>query len=159
MSAGIGRGQLKVLDKRIRKKRWIYEYYSNNFRDLEGICLMPRDSIGCGNCWLTVIQIEKDIGVRLSDMIAALEKENIESRPVWKPLHLQPVFAEYDFISEKSDCKVIDEVTGADNSVSGTIFKHGLCLPSDTKMEEKDMERVCAVIKKLWIKKEDSFNG
>lgn len=159
VSAGIGRGQLKVLDKRIRKKRWIYEYYSNNFRDLEGICLMPRDSIGCGNCWLTVIQIEKDIGVRLSDMIAALEKENIESRPVWKPLHLQPVFAEYDFISEKSDCKVIDEVTGADNSVSGTIFKHGLCLPSDTKMEEKDMERVCAVIKKLWIKKEDSFNG
>lgn len=157
VSAGIGRGQLKVLDKRIDKKRWIFEYYNNQFSNLNGITLMPRDKIGYGNCWLTVIQIGKDMGVTLSDIILALEEEDIESRPVWKPLHLQPVFAAYDFISEKLECRVTDPVTGADNSVSGTIFENGLCLPSDTKLEDEDMERICTVIRKLWLDNEGIY--
>lgn len=148
--AGIGRGQLRVLKERVLKKRAIYEYYERNLGNLEGLTLMPKDKTGYGNCWLTVIQIAKDRRIRPLDIMLSLEEEDIESRPVWKPLHLQPVFDGCDFISEKQELEVTDLKTGADNSVAGTIFANGLCLPSDTKMTKEDLERVCEAVKELW---------
>lgn len=135
--AGIGRGQLKVLDKRIAKKRYIYEYYQRELGNLEGLSLMPRDLFGsyC-NCWLSTIQVTPDCKVRPLDIMLALERDNVESRPVWKPMHLQPVF---------KDCDYIDN-----NDISKKLFENGVCLPSDTKMENEDLQRICNVIKGLW---------
>ncbi len=87
------------------------------------------------NYWLSVITLNGK--VRPIDVLLALENENIESRPVWKPMHMQPVFEEYDFIGE---------------GVSEQIFENGLCLPSDTKMTDEDLARVCEVIKGCFTK-------
>ena len=121
----------------MQKKRYIYEYYQRELGDLEGLSLMPRDLFGsyC-NCWLSTIQVAPDCKVRPLDIMVALEKDNIESRPVWKPMHLQPVFKECDYI---------------DNSeTSKKLFENGVCLPSDTKMENEDLQRICNIIKGLW---------
>ena len=84
------------------------------------------------------------------DIMKALEEDDVESRPVWKPMHLQPVFADCDFISQNDELHLVDEETGADNSISGQLFEHGVCLPSDTKMTDEDLERICSVVRKLW---------
>jgi len=131
--AGIGRGQLKVLDKRIEKKKYIFEFYKRELGNLEGIEFMPINEWNKPNYWLSCITLSGS--VRPIDIIEALEKENIESRPIWKPMHLQPFYEKYDYI-------------GGD--VSDKLFENGLCLPSDTKMTDEDLDRVCRVIKKLW---------
>lgn len=97
------------------------------------------------NCWLTAVQLSGERR-RPFEIIEALKESDIESRPIWKPLHLQPVFNHCDFITEVENQKIIDEKTGADNSVAGNIFCNGLCLPSDTKMTDDDLERVCNVL-------------
>lgn len=131
--AGIGRGQLKVLEKRIEKKKEIFETYKNEFSVIDDINMMPVKDWGQPNYWLCCITLTGKI--RPLDIILALEKENIESRPVWKPMHMQPFFAGYDFI-------------GPGNS--NVIFENGLCLPSDTKMTNNDMNRVIKTIKDIW---------
>lgn len=131
--AGIGRGQLKVLGKRIGKKKYIFEYYKRELGNLDGISFMPINEWNEPNYWLSCITLSGS--VRPIDIIEALEKENIESRPIWKPMHLQPFYEKYDYI-------------GGD--VSDKLFENGLCLPSDTKMTDEDLDRVCNVIKKLW---------
>src|SRR5690625_5111020 len=88
--AGIGRGQLKVLDERVAKKKYIFEYYKENLKELEGISFMPINDWNEPNYWLSCITLEGD--VKPLDIMEALEKENIESRPIWKPMHLQPIF-------------------------------------------------------------------
>lgn len=144
--AGIGRGQLKVLDNRVEKKRYIYEFYKKRIGMLKGLELMPqREGVYC-NCWLTTIQIADNSEVQPFDIMEALEAENIESRPVWKPMHLQPVFKTCGFISDVETVHMVDNVTGADNSISGHLFKQGVCMPSDTKMTDEDLERVCKVV-------------
>lgn len=149
--AGIGRGQLKVLDKRIEKKRYVYDYYEKHIGDLEGLSLMPRDVDGSyDNCWLTTIQLADDCKVKPMDVIDALEKDDVESRPVWKPMHLQPIFKDADFVAEQDAYEIIDDYTGADNSVSGLLFERGVCLPSDSKMTEMDLNRVCGIIRSLY---------
>lgn len=131
--AGIGRGQLKVLDQRVEKKRYIFEYYKRELGQLEDIQFMPVNEWNEPNFWLSCITLSGK--VRPFDIILALEEENIESRPIWKPMHMQPVFEKYDFV-------------GAD--VAGKLFENGVCLPSDTKMTDEDLERVCSIIKELW---------
>jgi dTDP-4-amino-4,6-dideoxygalactose transaminase len=131
--AGIGRGQLKVLKLRIEKKKYIFEFYRRELGQLEGVKFMPINEWNEPNYWLSCITLSGKI--RPLDIIEALEKENIESRPIWKPLHIQPFFAKYDFIG-----------TG----VSEKIFENGVCLPSDTKMSDEDLNRVCEIIKNLW---------
>ena len=131
--AGIGRGQLKVLDKRLAKKKYIFEYYKKELAHLEGIGFMPINEWNKPNYWLSVITLEGK--VRPIDLMKALEAQNIETRPVWKPMHLQPFFSDYDYI-------------GGD--VSEQLFENGVCLPSDTKMTDGDLERVCKEIKRLW---------
>lgn len=149
--AGIGRGQLRVLDKRVEKKRYIYEYYQKHLGDLKGITFMPMLEDTYSNCWLTTIQLDDDCKVKPIDIMKALEEDDVESRPVWKPMHLQPVFADCDFVTEVEGLHIVDEEMGADSSVSGTIFRRGVCMPSDTKMTDEDLERICSVVRKLWI--------
>ncbi|MEH0979522.1 DegT/DnrJ/EryC1/StrS family aminotransferase [Bacillus mobilis] len=132
--AGIGRGQLKVLDERVQKKRYIFDFYKRELGALEGIEFMPSNEWNEPNYWLSSMTLNGKI--RPIDVMEALEKENIESRPVWKPMHLQPFFEKYDFV-------------GTD--VSEKLFENGICLPSDTKMTEADLERVVKIIKGLWL--------
>lgn len=131
--AGIGRGQLRVLDQRVEKKRAIYEYYKKELGELEDVEFMPANEWDYANHWLSAMTLNGS--VRPLDVMEALEAENIESRPIWKPMHLQPFFEKYDFV-------------GTD--VSERLFEKGVCLPSDTKMTEEDLERVVDVVKGLW---------
>ncbi len=131
--AGIGRGQLKVLDQRVAKKKYIFEFYKREIDALEGVEFMPINDWNEPNYWLSVVTLNGS--VRPLDVMEALEKENIESRHVWKPMHMQPFFAEYDYV-------------GGD--VSEKLFENGVCLPSDTKMTDEDLERICGIIKSLW---------
>ncbi|MEH7180555.1 DegT/DnrJ/EryC1/StrS family aminotransferase [Neobacillus vireti] len=133
--AGIGRGQLKVLDQRVAKKKYIYEFYKSELGNLQGIELMPSNEWNDPNYWLSSMTISGK--VRPLDIMEALERENIEARPIWKPMHMQPFFKNYDFI-------------GMD--VSEKLFENGVCLPSDTKMTDEELERIVSVIKGLWFK-------
>ena len=135
--AGIGRGQLKVLDQRVVKKKYIFEFYKRELVGLDGVKMMPINEWNEPNYWLSCMTLSGT--VRPIDVMEALEKENIESRPIWKPMHLQPFFEKYDFIGE---------------GISEEIFESGVCLPSDTKMTDEDLYRVCDVIKALWANDE-----
>lgn len=148
--AGIGRGQMQVLEKRIEKKKYIFEYYKKQLADLKDISFMPQTEAEENNCWLSVIQLDDSGKVKPLEIMEALEREDIENRPVWKPLHLQPVFQSYDFISLQEKLSVTDAFMGADNSIAGELFRKGVCLPSDTKMTDEDLARVCSIIKSLW---------
>ena len=134
--AGICRGQMKVLDQRIEQKRHIFAYYQEHLGDLEGLSFMPLHENERANCWLSVIQLTPDCKVRPLDVMVALEQGDIESRPVWKPMHMQPVFA---------DCDYIDN-----GKVGESLFENGVCLPSDTKMTDEDLKRICTIIRGLW---------
>jgi dTDP-4-amino-4,6-dideoxygalactose transaminase len=133
--AGIGRGQLKILDQRVEKKRNILDFYKRELVGVDGVEFMPCNEWNEPNYWLSSMTLSGS--VRPIDVIEVLEKENIESRPVWKPMHKQPFFEKYDFV-------------GTD--VSEKLFENGICLPSDTKMTDADLERVVEIIKGLWLK-------
>lgn len=131
--AGIGRGQLKVLDRRIAQKKHIFEFYKKELEQLNGLSFMPVNDWDEPNYWLSCIILSGK--VRPVDIMEALEAHDIESRPIWKPLHTQPFFAACDYIG---------------GNVAETIFKNGLCLPSDTKMTDGDLARITTIIKELW---------
>jgi dTDP-4-amino-4,6-dideoxygalactose transaminase len=131
--AGIGRGQLKVLEQRVAKKRYIFDFYKRELGGLDGVEFMPINEWNEPNYWLSCITLNGQ--VKPLDIMEALEKENIETRPIWKPMHMQPFFEKYDYI-------------GGD--VSEKIFENGVCLPSDTKMSDKDLKRIVKIIKNLW---------
>lgn len=138
--AGIGRGQLKVLNDRISKKKEIYETYKEAFKDIEDIEMMNICDFGESNYWLSVMTLKENSKVKPLDIMLALEKENIESRPVWKPMHLQPIFTQYPFFTANEEI-----------SVSEDYFNRGVCLPSDTKMTKNQQLKVVKLIK-------ESFN-
>jgi len=132
--AAIGRGQLKVLDSRVEAKRRIFKHYQELLGDLPGISFMPEAPAGRCNRWLTVILIDPvQFGSASEDVRLALEAEQIESRPVWKPMHLQPVFRH---------CRI------RGGNVSERLFQFGLCLPSGTAMTASDLERVAAIVRR-----------
>lgn len=131
--AGIGRGQLKVLNERVRKKREIFSLYEKHLSDLDGVVFQKEKDYEYSNRWLSAILVTKKITP--TEIIEALEKENIESRPIWKPMHLQPVFSSFDYVG---------------GNVSEEIFNQGVCLPSDTKMTEEQQMRVIKIIKGLF---------
>ena len=131
--AAIGRGQLKVLDERIAAKREIFDFYQGALGDEPGIELMPEAPYGLSNRWLTVILIHtEDFGADRETVRLALEQENIESRPIWKPMHLQPVFEGFGCIG---------------GQVAEALFREGLCLPSGTAMSEEDLNRIVRVFR------------
>ena len=103
--------------------------------------MMPVCEYGEPNYWLTTITLNEKSKVKPLDIILALEKENIESRPIWKPMHIQPYYKEYDFYSHNDEEEI---------SVSEDIFNRGVCLPSDTKMTNEEQERVIKIIKALF---------
>lgn len=138
--AGIGRGQLKVLDERIAKKKEIFETYKEAFKDIKDIEMMPICDYGNPNYWLSCITVKEKSKVKPLDIILALEKENIESRPIWKPMHMQPVYKNYRFFKDD----------GNKISVGKDIFNRGLCLPSDTKNTMEDMNRIINIIRNLF---------
>jgi dTDP-4-amino-4,6-dideoxygalactose transaminase len=140
--AGMGRGQLKHLDEHIAKKRWIYENYTEAFGDIQEIAMNPYDAkSSTPNFWLSCMTIAPESKVKPLDVMKALEEENIECRPVWKPMHMQPVFAE---------CKFYSHRTGEDRPVSEDIFERGVCLPSDIKNTGEDMEKIVGIIRGLF---------
>lgn len=138
--AGIGRGQLKVLDKRIEKKTNIYERYKRAFEGISEIKMQPYMANSKPNHWLSAIILDKTSKIKPINIIEALENENIESRPIWKPMHMQPFFKDYDFITLEKE-----------KSIAQDIFERGVCLPSDTKMTDEEQKKVIKIIKKLFI--------
>ena len=130
--AAIGIGQLEVLKERVGQKRAIAEMYQNFLADVPGISLMPEANYGTCNRWLTTIQVDsKEFGAEPLDIINALEAENIESRPVWNPLHLHKAFA---------DCRCVG------GAVAESLYNKGVCLPSGTIMTEEDIKRITDTI-------------
>lgn len=138
--AGIGRGQLMHLDEHLRLKRAIYQRYQEAFADMDEIVMNPMNPKGDANNWLSCITIEKNSKVTPDRIMDALEAENIESRPIWKPMHLQPVFAACEFFGHNEK----------EPSVSEDIFNRGVCLPSDIKNTDADMERVIGIVRGLF---------
>lgn len=137
ISAGIGRGQMKVLSLRVQQKQAIFARYAES---LKGLPLTMQPKLDCAqpNHWLSAALLDADCGVTPADMLARLNEANIEGRHLWKPMNLQPVFADCPFVSV-SEKPVCDD-----------LFARGVCLPSDTKMSADDVDRVCAVIRGMF---------
>lgn len=138
ITAGIGRGQLLHLEEHKALKKKIYQRYREAFADIPEVTMNPLNPDGDANCWLSCITLPKKCGVVPEMIMDALDAENIESRPIWKPLHLQPVFAEYDFI------------TADQENVAEDIFERGLCLPSDIKNTDEDMDLIIRIIREVF---------
>jgi len=133
--AGIGRGQLRVLEERVEARRHNFEVYKQALGNLPGIAFMPEAAFGKSTRWLTCLTIDPAaFGADREQVRLALAQEKIEARPVWKPLHLQPVFA---------DCESIE------GAVAQELFEYGLCLPSGSNLSEEDLERVTSAIAQI----------
>lgn len=135
--AGIGRGQLLHLDEHKELKRKIYNRYKEAFKKLP-VTMNPYLECSDPNFWLSCILIDEGCPVQFMDIVNKLGQENIEARPIWKPMHMHPLFSGYDFISANSE------------NVSEDIFNRGVCLPSDIKMTEEEQDRVIEIIKSLF---------
>ncbi|WP_296150949.1 DegT/DnrJ/EryC1/StrS family aminotransferase [uncultured Flavobacterium sp.] len=140
ISAGIGRGQMQVLEERILQRRKMNQFYKDFFSEIEGVTVFSESNEDFfSNHWLSAILIDssKTGGKSREDLRLALEAENIESRPIWKPMHLQPVFQDYPYYG---------------GSVSETIFKNGLCLPSGSNLLDIDKKRIKKVLHNFFEK-------
>ena len=139
--AGVGRGQLLHLEEHKARKNEIYRQYKEAFADIEAITMNPMNPDGDANNWLSCMTIAPDCSVTPDQVMDVLAEYNIETRPIWKPMHLQPVFADCDFIQVKEG-----------RSVSEDIFNRGVCLPSDIKNTPEDMELIISLIRKVFEK-------
>jgi dTDP-4-amino-4,6-dideoxygalactose transaminase len=141
--AGIGRGQMEVIEQRVNKHREIFAMYQDRFEEYRqngfNIALQPEPAGMKSNRWLTAITLHPDEnkGISREDFRLALEKENIESRPLWKPMHMQPVFENYPYFGDGTAEKLFDD---------------GLCLPSGSNMSEEDMYRIFEVLDVLFVR-------
>lgn len=135
--AGIGCGQMRHIDEHIKKKQKIYHQYKEAFADIAEIEMNPLNTKGIDNNWLSCMTVSPDCNVTPIQIMDALAAADIETRPIWKPMNLQPVFSEYDFI------QVEDGI-----SVGEDLFNRGLCLPSDIKNTEEDMQRIIRIVRK-----------
>ena len=133
--AAIGVGQIEVLENRVEKRRYIYNYYRENLSSIPFISFVDNINGYYSNRWLTTILISNKSVINREDIRLELLKNNIESRPLWKPMHIQPIFNTCDAYI---------------NGVSEDLFKRGLCLPSGSSMDENDLMRVVQIIKKLY---------
>ena len=141
ISAGIGRGQMEILNQRVQKRREIFDEYYQALSDIEGIEFQPELPNSKSNRWLTALTIdEMKTGFSANDVIEALSKENIEARPVWKPMHLQPLYSQYEYY--------FDEVDNAKY-----LFEQGICLPSGSDMAFEDQQYIIKIIKNLKVNK------
>jgi dTDP-4-amino-4,6-dideoxygalactose transaminase len=135
--AGIGRGQMEVLKERVSQRRNNFEYYYNALNNYPGICFLDEPAGFLSNRWLSCILVDPLLTknkIGREDIRLALEKENIESRPLWKPMHMQPVFAGTPFYG---------------NGTAERLFEQGLCLPSGSNLSQKDLDKVIEIIKNI----------
>lgn len=139
--AGIGRGQLLHLEEHKARKQEIYRQYREAFADIPEISMNPLNPHGEANNWLSCMTIAPGCAVTPNQVMDALEKENIESRPIWKPMHLQPVFADCDFIQVREGMSVAED-----------IFNRGFCLPSDIKNTAEDMDLIISIVRRQFGK-------
>ena len=139
--AGIGRGQLRVLPERVEARRRIFERYRELLADEPAVTFMPEADFGRSTRWLTVMLLDPAICGKLkpADLVRHLETYNIESRPLWKPLHLQPLFADVPYYPHTPD-----------RDVSAELFARGICLPSGSALTEEEQERVAAAVRE-WL--------
>ncbi|WP_456279538.1 DegT/DnrJ/EryC1/StrS family aminotransferase [Bacillus sp. AK128] len=130
--AGIGRAQLKVLDERVQGKRQVFKLYHDELAYIPGIRFMPELEETVSNRWLTTLTIEEKItGVSVHQILELMVQRNIEARPVWKPLHLQPVFRNRRYYPHSENLSISDQ-----------LFESGICLPSGTNMTKEEQSRV-----------------
>ncbi len=143
--AGVGRGQMLHLEEHIAQKKAIYQYYKNAFADIDVIEMNPLGGpeADCNN-WLSCITLKEESPVKPMDIFAALQKENIDSRPIWNPMNNQPVYADCDFIADPEGAQ------SEKGSVCMDIYERGLCLPSDNKNTQEDMARIVSIIRGLF---------
>ena len=133
--AGIGRGQLSAIEDKVKARRNIFDYYKNSLDFIEGINFMPELKDSKSNRWLTTLTIDQDIiKVTPLELIKTLEKENIEARPIWKPMHLQPLYKSYDFISLNNE------------DISGKLFLNGICLPSGSQLKLSEQDYIIDIL-------------
>lgn len=133
LAAAVGVGQMTVLEERVARRRQIFDMYRTGLEGVPGITFMPEPAYSRSTHWLTVIQVDCAIfGVGPDVIRERLEEENIEVRPVWKPMHMQPVFAQNRMVG---------------GAVSERVFRDGLCLPSGSAMSDEDVIRICTLIK------------
>ena len=128
--AALGRAQLKSLDQYVEKRRKIFNYYYNNLKNVEGIRFMPEIENGKSTRWLSVVLMENINHDKIEDIIRSFSEENIEVRPIWKPMHLQPVFEDASFYYNSQ------------KPISASLFEHGLCLPSGSDLSKNDLNRI-----------------
>ena len=137
--AGVGRGQLKVLEERVRARRAVFETYRKELADFECIEWMPEPEWSHSTRWLSVCAIRPDAaGINTLELIKRLSADMIEARPLWKPMHLQPVFGNCRYFAHSED------------SVSDYLFERGICLPSGSNMSEESLERVINSLRR-WL--------
>ncbi|MFS0836761.1 DegT/DnrJ/EryC1/StrS family aminotransferase [Paenibacillus sp. 1P03SA] len=130
--AGVGRGQLQVLDKRVDARRQVFERYKKALSEVEGFTFMPEASFGRSTRWLTALTVDQAAtGIGPPKIINELTVQNIEARPVWKPLHMQPLFRGCSYYAHEEN-----------NSVSERLFENGLCIPSGSNLQEAEQNRV-----------------
>ena len=142
--AAIGRGQMEVLDAHVSLRIKMHDFYADLFKDIIGIDVFSSPNADySANYWLSAILISPDAthGITMEELRSAFEKENIESRPLWKPMHMQPIFADYPYYGRK---------------VAQTLFENGLCLPSGSNLTNKDRARIAAVVYQVFNIKPDS---
>lgn len=167
ITAGIGRGQLLHLEEHKALKKAIYQRYKEGFKDIPQVRMNPLNPEGDANCWLSGMWIDRTSPVTPDQVMDALGEHNIETRPVWKPMHLQPVFADCDFVTAcgeeaaggvaqrredqvRRDVDADGMVLGRPWSVCQEIFDRGLCLPSDIKNTEEDMSLIIATVRRCF---------
>ncbi|MGG0275867.1 aminotransferase class I/II-fold pyridoxal phosphate-dependent enzyme [Bacillus rhizoplanae] len=135
--AGVGRAQLEVLEDRVKARRFIFEQYYRELSSISGFYFMPELENTCSNRWLTTLTIdEKEAGISIESLLGSLAEENIEARPVWKPLHMQPLFEGMKYYPHSEN-----------NHVAEQLFKMGICLPSSSNMTDEEHQRVIQCIK------------
>jgi dTDP-4-amino-4,6-dideoxygalactose transaminase len=137
--AGIGRGQMEVLDQHVALRRAMHDFYVEVFKGINGVTVFNAPNADYfSNYWLTTILVDpsKTNGITRETLRLALEAKNIESRPLWKPMHLQPVFEMHPYYG---------------NKVAETLFENGLCLPSGSNLTDSDRERIGTVIKSVFV--------
>ena len=132
--AGIGRGQMEVLDNRVSSKKKVYQTYKVHFADIPQIKMMPILEKGEPNYWLSVITLDSGCEVTPTQIINKLAQSNIESRPVWKPMHMQPVFKECKYFTHDGD-------------ISAELFRKGVCLPSGSALSWDEQEMIINIVK------------
>ena len=132
--AALGRAQLKTLNSYVDKRRNIFKYYYNNLNKIKNITFMPEIKHGKSSRWLSVILLKNKSHHQIEEIIKSFENQNIETRPIWKPMHLQPIFSDTPFYHYSLD------------PLSKNLFNHGLCLPSGSNLSNNDMDKIINIL-------------